>query len=337
MKKVKIGIVGLGRMGRIHLENVNTKFPDAEVVAISDIADEARDLAESHDVQYYRDFSDLVQDDRVEAVVICSPTDRHAENIIEAAKAGKDIFCEKPMDLSLERVKEVLKVIQESGGRFMLGFNRRFDPNFRKIKERIDRGEIGDPHIIKITSRDPGPPPVSYIKSSGGMFLDMSIHDFDMARFMSGSEVEDVFAFGKNLVDDEIAKAGDIDTAVITLSFANGAIATIDNSRKAVYGYDQRVEVFGSKGMAGTENNTGDNHYYYDEKGRHSALPLHFFMDRYVPSYYYEMRSFVDCLLNNKEPEVAGFDGLMSLAIGLAANLSVKEGRAVRVSEILPG
>lgn len=336
MKKIKVGIIGVGRMGQIHLDNLCLKFPDVEVVAISDVMEESKKFADQYGVdKFYKNCNDLIADSEVEAVVICSPTDQHADNIMTAARAGKDVFCEKPMDLSFETVKKVLRVVEETGVKFMLGFNRRFDPNFMKIRSLIDEGKVGEPQIVKITSRDPGPPPISYIKTSGGMFLDMTIHDFDMARFMTDSPVKEVFAVGRNLTDPEIGKAGDIDTAVITLTFENGAIATIDNCRKAVYGYDQRVEVFGSKGMAGTHNNTPDNHYYYDQNGQSASLPLHFFMDRYIPSYYNEMREFMDCLITNTKPKVGGEDGLISLAIGLAANLSMKENRVVRLSEIL--
>lgn len=336
MKKIKVGIIGVGRMGQIHLDNLCLKFQNVEVMAISDVMEESKKFADQYGVsKFYKDCNDLISDPEIEAVVISSPTDQHAYNIMTAAKAGKDIFCEKPMDLSLDMVKKVLKIVETSGVKFMLGFNRRFDPNFLKIKSLIDDGKVGEPQIVKITSRDPGPPPISYIKSSGGMFLDMTIHDFDMARFMTNSVVKDVFAVGRNLVDPEIGKAGDIDTAVITLTFENGAIATIDNCRKAIYGYDQRVEVFGSKGMAGTHNNTPDNHYYYDQNGQSASLPLHFFMDRYIPSYFNEMREFVDCLIADTKPKVGGEDGLISLAIGLAANLSMKENRVVSLSEIL--
>ncbi len=336
MKKIKVGIIGVGRMGQIHLENLVLKFPETEVVAVADVMESSRALAEKYGVpHFYTDYQQLIDNPEVEAVVICSPTDMHAPNISYAVKAGKDIFCEKPMDLSLETVQTLREEIDRAGIKFMLGFNRRFDPNFKKIKTMVDEGMVGDPHIVKITSRDPAPPPVSYIRSSGGMFVDMTIHDFDMARYMADSEVSSVFAVGKNRVDPEIGKAGDIDTAVITLTFENGCVATIDNSRQAVYGYDQRVEVFGSKGMAGTHNNTPDNHYYYNRDGQHGALPLHFFMDRYIDSYYNEMRTFIDCLVNDEKPKVGAHDGMVSLAIGIAANISMKENRVVSIEEVV--
>ena len=278
MKHVKIGIIGIGRMGQIHLDNLMQKFSEVEVVAISDINEEARQWAEKYNIsKFYSYYEDLIADQEVNTVVICSPTNQHAENIIAAAQAGKNIFCEKPMDLSIQTATKVLQIVEKAGVKFMLGFNRRFDPNFMKIKSLIEEGKVGDPQIVKITSRDPAPPPIDYVKSSGGMFLDMTIHDFDMARFMVSSKVISIFAVGRNLIDPNIGIAGDIDTAVVTITFDSGAIVTIDNSRQAVYGYDQRVEVFGSEGMAGTENNKSDNHYYYNKKGQSESLPLHFF------------------------------------------------------------
>ena len=336
MKQIKIGIIGIGRMGQIHLDNLMQKFSEVEVVAISDINEEARQWAEKYTIsKFYFDYQDLISDQEVNTVVICSPTNQHAENIIAAAQAGKNIFCEKPMDLSIQTATKVLQIVEKAGVKFMLGFNRRFDPNFMKIKGLIEEGKVGDPQIVKITSRDPAPPPIDYIKSSGGMFLDMTIHDFDMARFMVSSKVISIFAVGRNLVDPNIGIAGDIDTAVVTITFDSGAIATIDNSRQAVYGYDQRVEVFGSEGMAGTENNKSDNHYYYNKKGQSESLPLHFFMDRYILSYFNEIKAFIDCIVHDEVPKVGGQDGLISLAMGWAANTSMRENRVVMLKEML--
>ena len=336
MNKIKIGLIGTGRIGQIHLGNLITKFPMVEVTAIADILPSSHSFAEKYNIpHFFTDYRDLIHNHHVDAVVICSPTDTHAEHITGAVSAGKDVFCEKPLDLTLEMAKKLMEAIDHSGVKFMLGFNRRFDPNFIKIKSIVDEGKVGEVQIVRITSRDPAPPPVSYIKSSGGMFLDMTIHDFDMARHMAASEVKEVFAVGRNMLNPEIGQAGDIDTAIITLTFENGSLATIDNSRQAVYGYDQRVEVFGSGGMVGTTNNTPDNHYFYDKKGRHGALPLNFFMDRYTESYYNEMKEFIDCLQNNTLPGVGAKDGLVSLAIGKAANLSMKENRPITLYEIL--
>lgn len=336
MKKIKIALAGLGRIGKIHLKNLCRNFPEIEVVAIMDVMEESKAIAHEYNVPVFvKTFDKLLAVPGLDAVVICSPTDTHADYVVKAANAGKQIFCEKPLDLSLARVKEVLKIVDESGVKLMLGFNRRFDPEFRKIKQLVVNNAVGDPQIIKITSRDPGPPPVSYIKVSGGMFLDMTIHDFDMARYISGKQVKEVYAKASVKVDPEIGEAGDVDTAIITLTFEDDSMAVIDNCRKAVYGYDQRLEVFGSKGMAQAENNFPNNHKLYTEKGISGDLPLHFFLERYDASYNQEIREFIDALVSGGKMPVDGTDGLMSMAIALAAKKSVKEGRSVKIDEIL--
>jgi myo-inositol 2-dehydrogenase/D-chiro-inositol 1-dehydrogenase len=266
--------------------------------------------------------------------VICTPTNQHYQMILDAAEAGKHIFCEKPIDLSVEKIGVINERVNHCGVRMMVGFNRRFDPNFLKVREMVREGKIGTPHLVRITSRDPAPPPETYIRASGGLFLDMTIHDFDMARYLAGSEVTEVYARAGVLVDPVFERAGDWDTAVVTLAFENGAIGTIDNSRKAVYGYDQRVEVFGSGGMVAVGNNTPDSHVYLDGTGVHSSLPLNFFMDRYTESYLREMRAFVDAVRAGAPTPVTGHDGLMAVVIGLAAAKSVRENRPVRLSEM---
>jgi myo-inositol 2-dehydrogenase / D-chiro-inositol 1-dehydrogenase len=336
MKKINVAVAGLGRIGKIHLKNLCRNFPEIKVVAVMDVFDESQTIADEFNVPVFvKDFDELLAVSGVDAVVICSPTDTHADYVVKAAKAGKQIFCEKPLDLSLDRVKEVLAIVEESGVKLMLGFNRRFDPEFKKIRQLVINGAIGDPQIVKITSRDPGPPPVSYIKVSGGMFLDMTIHDFDMARYISGKQVKEVYAKGTVMVDPEIGYAGDIDTAVITLTFEDDTMAVIDNCRKAVYGYDQRLEVFGSKGMAQAGNNFPNNHKLYTEKGVSGDLPLHFFLERYDASYNQEIREFIDALVFEGDMPVDGNDGRQSIAIGLAAKKSIAEGRPVKISEIL--
>jgi myo-inositol 2-dehydrogenase/D-chiro-inositol 1-dehydrogenase len=336
MKKINVAVAGLGRIGKIHLKNLCRNFPEIKVVAVMDVFDESKTIADEFNVPVFvKDFDELLAVEGVDAVVICSPTDTHADYVVKAAKAGKQIFCEKPLDLSLDRVIEVLAIVEECGVKLMLGFNRRFDPEFKKIRQLVVNDAIGDPQIIKITSRDPGPPPVSYIKVSGGMFLDMTIHDFDMARYISGKQVKEVFAKGAVMVDPEIGKAGDIDTAIITLTFEDDTMAVIDNCRKAVYGYDQRLEVFGSKGMAQAENNFPNNHKLYTASGVSGDLPLHFFLERYDASYNQEIREFIDALVFEGKMPVDGNDGLQSIAIGLAAKKSVAEGRPVQINEIL--
>jgi myo-inositol 2-dehydrogenase/D-chiro-inositol 1-dehydrogenase len=336
MKTINVGVAGLGRIGKIHLKNLVRNFAEIKVLAVMDVFEESKGIAEEFNVPVFvKTFDELLAVPGLDAVVICSPTDTHADYVVQAAKAGKQIFCEKPLDLSLSRVQEVLDIVKESGVKLMLGFNRRFDPEFRKIRQLVEAGTIGESQIVKITSRDPGPPPVSYVKVSGGMFLDMTIHDFDMARFITGKEVKEVFAKATVKVDSAIGEAGDVDTAIITLTFEDDSMAVIDNCRKAVYGYDQRLEVFGSKGMAQAENNYPNNHKLYGANGVSSDLPLHFFLERYDASYNQEIREFVEALKTGGEMPVDGTDGLMSIAIGLAAKKSVQENRPVRLSEIL--
>lgn len=337
MKKLRLGVIGTGRIGKVHIATLVQSVPKAEVVAIADInINGAREVAKDFGIStVYSNYMDVINNPEVEAVVICSPTNTHAQYVIAAAKAGKHIFCEKPVDLSLEVIRGALDAVNKAGVKMMVGFNRRFDPNFYKIKQLVTEGKIGEPHILKITSRDPAPPPAEYSAVSGGMFMDMTIHDFDMARYIAGSEVTEVYTKAAVLVDPEIGKAGDVDTAIIILTFANGALGVIDNSRKAVYGYDQRVEIFGSKGMACADNNYPENHRYFASDGVHGSLPLNFFMERYLEAYANEMKIFCESVINNLPLPVSGNDGLMSVAIAMAAKKSYLENRPVELSEIL--
>jgi myo-inositol 2-dehydrogenase / D-chiro-inositol 1-dehydrogenase len=337
MKKLKTGVIGAGRIGKVHTATLVQSVPQAEVIAIADINVElARKVAEIYGIQsVFGNYLDIIRHPEVEAVVICSPTDTHAAYIMEAAAAGKHIFCEKPVDLKIDVIRKALDAVNKAGVKLMVGFNRRFDPNFSKIRQMVTSGKIGDPHILKITSRDPAPPPAEYSAVSGGMFMDMTIHDFDMARYIVGSEVTEVYTKAAVLVDPAIGKAGDVDTAIITLVFENGALGVIDNSRKAVYGYDQRVEIFGSKGMISADNNFPENHRYYAHDGVHGSLPLNFFMDRYLEAYANEMRVFCDAVTQNLELPVTGYDGLMSVAVAYAAKKSYVENRPVKINEIL--
>ena len=337
MNSLKLGIIGAGRIGKVHATSISQRIEQAEVIAIADPdIVEAKHLAEKLGIPMVsEDPREILQHADIDAVVICSPTDTHTNYIELAASQKKHIFCEKPIDLDLDKIKNVLDIVNSAGIQMMVGFNRRFDPNFAKIEALVSEGKIGNPQVLKITSRDPGPPPPHYIKNSGGLFLDMAIHDFDMARFIVHDEVVEVYSKGAVLIDDEIGKLGDIDTAITTLQFKNGAMGVIDNCRKAVYGYDQRLEVFGSKGMAKIDNNLPENHELFDGFGSHKSLPLNFFMERYTESYYREMHEFIDAILEGGPLSVSGNDGLMSVAIGLAAKKSVKEKRPVRIEEIL--
>lgn len=334
MTKVKFALAGLGRIGKIHLENL-LQMDQVEVVAVMDPMKECREYAQKWNIPHITDtFKELLTIAQFDAVVICSPTDTHANYVEMAAMAGIHVFCEKPLDLSLQRVMDVLQIVEKADIKLMLGFNRRFDKDFRKVHKLVSEGAIGIPHLVKITSRDPGAPPISYIKQSGGLFLDMTIHDFDMARYVVGKEVVEVYAKGAVLIDPLIGEAGDIDTALVTLTYTDGSMAIIDNSRKATYGYDQRIEVFGSKGMVQANNNFMDSHRLYTEKGIKTSLPLHFFLERYAAAYKTEMLEFVGSLKKGAVVPVDGRDGLRSLEIGLAAIKSVKENRPIKIRDI---
>ncbi|MFQ5812976.1 MAG: inositol 2-dehydrogenase [Anaerolineae bacterium] len=335
-RKVNIGIIGAGRIGKLHAEHLAYRVPDANILAIADIFLEAAEKCAA-DLQIpsaAKDHREIMENPDIEAVIICSSTDTHAQMIEEAAAAGKHIFCEKPIDFDLARIDRALEAVDKAGVKLQIGFNRRFDPNFKRVREMVAAGKIGTPHILRITSRDPEPPPIEYVKVSGGIFLDMTIHDFDMARYLIGSEVAEIYAAGGVMVNPEIGKAGDIDTAVIMLRFDNGTIGTIDNSRKAVYGYDQRVEVFGSEGMVAVSNNTPDTTVHSNAEGVHSSLPLFFFVERYTDSYIAEMRAFVECIQQDKTPPVTGIDGRIPVVMGYAAKKSYEENRPVKLSEV---
>lgn len=333
-RKLKTGIIGLGRIGQIHLSNLLYHTPDSEVVIASDVSEAAHALAKKAGIATTTNAEEVINHPEVEAVIICAPTPQHVPYTIAAAQAKKHVFCEKPLDVTIPAILSAQKAVKDNNVNLMLGFNRRFDPNFSRIRSLVTDGSIGDPHIVKVTSRDPAPPPLEYVKVSGGLFLDMTIHDFDMARYITGSEVTEVYVKGDALIDPRIKQYNDIDTAIIVLTFANGAIGVIDNSRKAVYGYDQRLEVFGSKGMAKAENNTPDNVIQFNDKNGQSALPLHFFLERYEKAYQSCIHTFVDCVLNDKPSPVDAHDGLMATAIGLAAGISLKEGRPVKIEEV---
>lgn len=334
--KLNVGIIGVGRIGKVHTMSINNHLPEVKVKAVTDIfVDQAKAWAEEAGIEkVYDSYQDLLADPEIDAVLVCSSTNTHAEISIAAAKAGKHIFCEKPVDLSVQKVEDVITAAKEAGVKLQIGFNRRFDHNFRKVKELIQSNVIGDLQILKITSRDPGPPPIEYVKVSGGIFMDMTIHDFDMARFLTGSEAEEIYVAGAVMVDPAIGEAGDIDTALITIRFKNGVICTIDNSRKAAYGYDQRVEAFGSKGKVETTNDLPSTAIWSTEEGVFSEKPLYFFLERYMDSFAEEMKQFANALIENKETPVTGIDGLLPIKMGLAAKKSVELGRPVKLSEI---
>jgi myo-inositol 2-dehydrogenase / D-chiro-inositol 1-dehydrogenase len=335
-KLLQIGVIGAGRIGQVHASTIAYRVNRAQLAAVTDpVADAAHAVAEKYRVpKIAADYRAIVADPSIDAVLICTPTDTHAEIIGAAAQAGKHIFCEKPIALDLAATDAAIAAAERAGVKLQLGFNRRFDANFARVRQAVASGEIGQPQIIHIISRDPSPPPPTYVRSSGGIFLDMTIHDWDMARFLIGDEIEEVYVQGGVMVDPAIGEAGDIDTHVTLLRFANGAIGTIDNSRKAVYGYDQRVEVFGSAGAIQTENNYPNNSVVSTAEEVRRDLPLNFFMQRYVDAFAAEVEAFVAAVVDDKPVPVGGYDGRMALVVGLAAKKSYAEHRPVRVAEI---
>ena len=333
MEKVNIGVIGVGRIGRLHVRNLKYQVPGTKVLAVADIFEKsAREVASQLEIPIAeKDYRVLLENKDIDAVIICSSTDTHAQIISEAAEAGKHIFCEKPIALDIDKIDQAIAAVKNAGIKLQIGFNRRFDPSFKKARDLVAKGTIGTPHLIRITSRDPEPPPISYVKVSGGIFLDMMIHDFDMARFLLGQEVVELMAVGSCLVDPAIGEAGDIDTAIVTLKYENGAWGTIDNSRKAVYGYDQRIEIFGSEGCVMVGNPKPTEVIVNSAKDTISDKPLYFFIERYQEAYLAEMEEFINCIREDKEPSVGGFDGKISVQMGYAAKESLTKGSFVKI------
>ena len=331
---MRFAVLGAGRIGQVHAGAIRS-VPGAESVAVADaVPAAAQALCDAYGCEV-RSIDAIAASGDVDAVVICTPTDMHADLIEQFARAGKAVFCEKPIDLDVARVKACLQVVEDEGAMLMVGFNRRYDADFQALRGVIDDGRVGDVEMVTITSRDPGAPPIEYIERSGGIFRDMTIHDFDVARWMLGEEVETVIASASVLTDPAIGKAGDYDSVNVILRTATGKQATITNTRRAAYGYDQRIEVHGSKGAASAQNTHEVNIEVADADGFHRPPLLNFFMTRYVAAYATEIATFVDCVKTGTAPPTTGHDGLMALALADAAVKSVEEGRAVRLSEIL--
>ncbi|MCO6049039.1 inositol 2-dehydrogenase [Mesorhizobium sp. RP14(2022)] len=327
---VRFGLLGAGRIGKVHAKAVGSN-PDAELTAVADAFTQAADdIARAYGAEV-RTIEEIEAADDIDAVVICTPTDTHADLIERFARAGKAVFCEKPIDLDAARVESCLKVVEETDATLMVGFNRRFDPHFMAVKQAIDDGAVGTVEMVSITSRDPGPPPLDYIGRSGGIFRDMTIHDFDMARFLLGEEPVQVSAHGAVLVDKAIGEAGDYDSASVILVTGTGKQCVISNSRRATYGYDQRIEVHGSEGMVAAENQRPVSIELANAKG-YTRPPLHdFFMTRYTQAYANEIAGFIQSLKTKQPASPSGKDGLMALKLADAAVQSAKEGRAVKV------
>lgn len=327
---IRIALLGAGRIGQVHARTIRG-MDNATVTAVSDFFPEtAEKLAKTLGAEV-RDNDTIMASDDVDAVVVGTPTDTHFDLIMAAAKAGKAIFCEKPVDMSADRIRELIAVVEKAGVPFMTAFNRRFDPSFANVQSRISAGEVGDVEMVTILSRDPTPPPLSYVKSSGGIFRDMMIHDLDMARFLLGEDPIEVVAYGSALVDPAIGDAGDVDTAGVMLKTASGKICQISNSRRATYGYDQRIEVHGAKGMLRAENHLENTVEVATEAGYRRAPTQNFFLERYESAYRREMEHFVACLNDGTAVTPTIHDGLKAQMLADAATVSCQTGKPVAV------
>lgn len=336
VKQIRIGVIGAGRIGGLHCQNLS-RFKDVEIVALADPhIGAALPLAASFDIRRaVPDHRVLLEDPGIDALVICSPTDTHLPLVVAAAQAGKHVFCEKPLSFDSEAIKAALKIVARSGVKLQVGFNRRFDPHFVRLQQVVAEGTVGKIQMVHITSRDPAPPPLSYIERSGGLFLDMTIHDFDMLRFIVNDTPTSVFASGAVLVDPAIGAAGDVDSAVSTLRFASGMLAIISNCRQCAFGYDQRIEVFGSLGSIAVGNVSATKHQIGDAKGMHYPCPHYFFTERYADSYVHEMRAFVDAIAKDTAPSPTGEDALLATVIAQAALRSCQEVKQVSIKDNL--
>ena len=312
---LRLGIIGAGRIGKVHCESIGRYVKDAVVACVADPfmnAETEKTVKALGAEKVSKDYREILADKSIDAVLICSSTDTHAKISIEAIEAGKHVFCEKPVDHDVDKILEVKAALAKSNVKYQVGFNRRFDHNFEAVRDAIASGKIGHLDVLKICSRDPGAPPVEYIKVSGGIFLDMTIHDFDMVRFLSGDEVESVYAVGGVTVDKAIGEAGDIDTAIITMKLKGGTLAVIDNCRRATYGYDQRAEAFGALGQVAIANDCKSSAVISDANGVTAEKPLYFFLERYMQAYVKEITEFVDCIVNDKP-----FDAFSQFSRGL--------------------
>ena len=329
---LNFGIVGLGRIGKIHLTNVQRYIPNAKVIAACPVKKKDESFLKLNGVNlHFESYDEMMKIKNIDAVIIASPTAFHFDHIKIAAREGKHIFCEKPIDLSYEKVEMVRELIDKSGIQFMVGFNRRFDPHINQLKSAYDNGQVGNARILKITSRDPKPPSLDFVKNSGGLFLDMTIHDFDMARYIVDDEVIQVTSNGNIFGDLQLKEYDDIDTAVITLIFKKGCMVQIDNSRYCAYGYDQRIEVFGENGRLTTNNILENSFQISDSSGHHAARSKYFFIERYFESYKNILVNYVQNLLENKPSSVTVEDGLAALSIAIAAKKSLLKNQPITI------
>jgi myo-inositol 2-dehydrogenase/D-chiro-inositol 1-dehydrogenase len=332
---LRLGLFGCGRIGRMHAELLARRVPGAALGAVYDAVPAlASEVGAAVGARVASSVDEVLGDDDVDAIAICSSTDTHVDLLVRGAGARKAIFCEKPISLDLDEVTRALDAVAAAGVPLQIGFNRRFDPGHRAVRDAVARGDVGSLHLVRISSRDPAPPPLEYIAVSGGIFLDMTGHDFDMARFVTGSEVVEVYAQGSVKITPEIAQYGDVDTAVVQLRHANDVLTVIDNSRRAVYGYDQRVEAFGAGGLTASDNVPVHGAFALDASGAHTGPLPYFFIERYEQSYVDGWTSFVSAVQRDRAPEVGGEDGRAALVIGLAARKSLHEHRPVAITEI---
>lgn len=334
---MKVAVIGAGRIGRVHIENISMAVREMEIKTVADpyINAEGEAFVKGFGIQNVtKDVDSIFADPEIEAVLICSSTDTHADLIMKAAAAGKHIFCEKPVDHDVARVRMALDAVKKAGVKMQIGFVRRFDHNHRAVYDAVRAGKIGTPHMLRISSRDPQPPTIEYVRRSGGIYYDMMIHDFDMIRFLAGCEATEVYAKGTVLVDPAIGAEGDVDTTIVTLTFENGAIGVIDNSRQAVYGYDQRLEVFGSEGAVQDENDIPNTVVVSRADGTSYGTAYQVMWDRYTQAFIDEMKAFADAVVNDKVPPITDLDGLYPVLMAAAANKSLKEGRPVKISEV---
>ncbi len=333
---LRLGLIGAGRIGSLHAEHVTHRIREAEIVAVADVKEAvARQCAERNSIaDVHTDYRPILDRADVDAVLICSATDTHAQAIQDVAAAGKHIFVEKPIALDLGDIDRSLAAVESAGVKLQVGFHRRFDASYRRVHDAIRHGDIGAPHLFHIVSRDPHPPHEEYLQASGGLFLDMTIHDFDMARYLIGGDVEEVYAVGGVQIDPRHGHGGDVDTALTTLKFSSGVFGSIDNSRQAVYGYDQRVEVFGSRGSIETANHFPNAATISTAESIRRDLPYNFFMDRYTDAYTTEIGAFVTAVTDDQPTLVTGEDGRLAVVMGLAARLSLAEQRPVSIDEV---